>query len=197
MARAGKGEGAALDRELAHLPEGARHREWLLRIEAVLFASAEPVHRSALARVVGREADVDLLLGDLRAELVARPYDLTKIGEGWLLRTRPAHAAAIRAAAAAPERGPSLREGEATVLAAIAYRQPISLPELQELFGARIDREILTRLRARELIGHGPRSPRPGGPRTWVTTPLFLDVFDLESLADLPENDAFDEPCRS
>lgn len=191
---AGSGRRSSIDRELSHLSEPLRRREWRRRVEAALFASAAPVPRAALARIVGREANVDRLIEELRAELVDRPYDVAAVGDGWILRTDAAYADAVRAAAALREPVPRLGDGEAMVLAAVAYRQPVSFPELRELMGAEIDRRILTRLRARDLIAPGPRSPRPGAPRTWVTTPAFLAAFDLESLADLPEEDVFDPP---
>ena len=65
-----------LDRELPNLPSELRWREWLRRIEAVLFASATPVPREDLARVVGQGASVDLLIGDLAEVLTDRPYEI-------------------------------------------------------------------------------------------------------------------------
>ena len=63
-----------LDRELADLPPEMRWREWMRRIEAVLFASASPVPRDDLARVVGQGASVDLLVEDLAADLEGRAF---------------------------------------------------------------------------------------------------------------------------
>ena len=72
-------------------------------------------------------------------------------------------------------------------LCAIAYHQPISRAQLTEIFGHEISRDVLNRLRSMELITNGPKSPRPGAPHTFVTTPMFLVTFDLQSLRDLPE----------
>lgn len=88
-----------LDRELDHLPAPLRWREWVLRIEAVLFASANPVPREDLARVVGKEASLDLLIEDLAAELEGRAVEVARVGAGWVLRTRAAYSPAIREAA--------------------------------------------------------------------------------------------------
>ena len=156
------------------------------RIEAVLFASAAPVPRADLALVVGRDAPVDLLVADLAADLADRPVEVTQAGTGWMLRTRPAYAPAIRAAAGDGQ-AEGLSEVEAAVLAAVARHQPITRDGLRELFGREINRDLLARLRARELIATGPRAPRRGAPHSFVTTERFLVVFGLESLRDLPD----------
>jgi segregation and condensation protein B len=188
MSRAKKPRGdAAFDRELPELPPELRWREWMGRIEAVLFASAAPVSREDLARVVGQGASVELLIGDIQAELAARPYELAQVGGGWMLRTRTRFAEAIRAAADVGEQALPFTETELGVLCAIAYHQPIDRAGLAEIFGKEISRDLLTRLRMRELIATGPRSPRPGAPHSFVTTETFLATFDLQSLRDLPE----------
>ena len=162
--------GDAFDRELADLPAALRWREWLRRIEAVLFVSPEPVGRDQLARVVGQEANLDLLLADLRTELADRPVELRRVGQAWALRTRAIYGPAIRAALAPDPEASPLSECELAVLAAIAWHQPIIRAELGVLFGAAVSRDLLARLRAECLIAHGPRSPAPGAPRRWVTS---------------------------
>ena len=73
-------EEAGLDRDLADLPADLRWREWMCRIEAVMFASASPVAREDLARVVGTGVSVDLLLDDLAVDMVGRPYEVAQVG---------------------------------------------------------------------------------------------------------------------
>ena len=184
---------SGLDRELADLPPDLRWREWMRRIEAVLFASATPVAREDLARVVGQGVSVDLLIADLVSDLSERPYELLQVGTGWMLRTRPAYAAAIRAAADAGGQDLDLREFDIAVLAAIAYHQPITRAGLKEIFGKEISRDLIGRLHARDLIGTGPRSPRRGAPYTFVTTEQFLVAFGLESLRDLPDREQLED----
>ena len=176
-----------LDRDLADLPADLRWREWLRRIEAVLFASATPVPREDLARVVGQGVLVDLLLQDLAAELQDRPYELAQVGGGWWLRTRAAYAPAIHAAADVGAQALNLSEFDLAVLAAIAFHQPISRDGLKEIFGKEISRDLIGRLADRVLIGTGPREPRRGAPYTFVTTETFLAAFGMESLRDLPD----------
>jgi segregation and condensation protein B len=176
-----------LDRELADLAPDLRWREWLRRVEAVLFASRSPVARETLARVVGQGASVDLLIGDLAAELEGRPYEVARVGAGWMLRTRPAYAPAIRVAADAGGPALDLSEFDLAVLAAIAFHQPIGRDGLKDIFGREISRDLIGRLAERDLIGGGPREPRRGAPHTFVTTDTFLAAFGLESLHDLPD----------
>ena len=178
-----------LDRELEDLPADLRWREWMRRIEAVLFASASPVPREDLARVVGQGVSVDLLIDDLAADLEGRSFEVAKVAGGWILRTRPAYAAAIRTAADVGDQDLDLREYDVAVLAAIAYHQPITRDGLKDIFGKEISRDLIGRLYARGLIGTGPRSPRRGAPYTYVTTEKFLIAFDLESLQDLPDRE--------
>lgn len=177
---------APFDRTLEDLPEARRWQEWLRRIEAVLFASASPVPREHLARVVG-DVSVDLLIADLAADLEGRSFEVTQVAGGWMLRTRPAHAAAIRAAADVSDQDLGLRDFDVAVLGAIAYHQPITRDGLNEIFGKEIPRDLMARLQSKELVANGPRAPRAGAPLTYVTTERFLAAFDLLSLQDLPE----------
>ncbi len=189
-----KGQGAlardgVLDRDLDDLPPELRWREWMGRIEAVLFASAAPVSREDLTRVVGQGASVELLIADIQADLTGRPYELAQVAGGWMFRTRPQFAEAIRAAADLGETSLAFNEMELAVLCAIAWHQPIDRAGLAGIFGKEVSRDLLSRLRYRRLIATGPRSPRPGAPQTFVTTDVFLLTFDLRSLRDLPDMD--------
>ena len=180
---------AAFDRELADLPQDLRWREWMGRIEAVLFASAMPVGREDLARVVGQGTSVEMLIEDIQAELVGRPYELAEVSGGWMFRTKTQFAEVIKAAADFGDQTLAFTEMEMGVLCAIAYHQPIDRAGLKNIFGKEISRDLLARLRFKDLIASGPRAPRPGAPHTFVTTEMFLATFDLQTLRDLPELD--------
>ena len=177
------------DRELADLPQELRWRAWMGRIEAVLFASATPIGRDDLARVVGQGVSVEMLIEDIQAELIGRPYELAEVAGGWMFRTKTQFADAIKVAADLGEQSLAFTEMEMGVLCAIAYHQPIDRAGLKDIFGKEVSRDLLARLRFKELIAGGPRSPRPGAPHTFVTTLKFLATFDLQSLRDLPELD--------
>ena len=181
------GPDTELDRELTDLPKELRWREWMRRIEAVLFASASPVPRADLARIVGQGASVDLLVEDLAADLDGRAFEIAMVAGGWMFRTRTAYAPAIRAAADVGDQLLDLNEFDVAILAAIAYHQPITRDGLKDIFGKEIGRDLIGRLHAHGLIGTGPRAPRRGAPYTFVTTDAFLAAFGLESLRDLPD----------
>lgn len=177
------------DRDLPELPADLRWREWMRRIEAVLFASATPVSREELARIVEQGASVDLLIDDLTADLEGRSFEISKVAGGWMFRTRPVYAPAIRAAADVGDQVLDLSAFDVAVLGAIAYHQPITRDGLKDIFGKEISRDLIGRLYAQNLIGTGPRAPRRGAPYTYVTTEKFLSAFDLESLLDLPDRE--------
>ena len=178
---------ADFDRELADLPPELRWREWKARIEAVLFAAAKPVTRDILARVVGRNCALELLLDDLREDLRERPIELVRAGESYTLHTRPAFGPAIRVALDIPADARQLTKLEAGVLMAIAMFQPTTRGELTDMFGREISRDLIAALREEGLIAAGPRSPKLGAPYAYVTTEKFLLEFGFESLRDLPD----------
>src|SRR6202453_5074634 len=88
------------------------------RVEAALFASARPVLREDLARVVGRACNIELILDDIREELRGRPYEIVAVAGGWSFRTRLGFGEAIRAALGGPTKS-ELSKPNAVVLMAI------------------------------------------------------------------------------
>jgi len=182
-----------LDTELEALPPDLRWREWMVRIEALLFAAPEPVPREVLARLVGQECSLDLLLEDLAAELAARPYEIVAVAGGWQFRTRPRHAHLLRIAFGSTTTAQDITPGELVVLAAIAYHQPITRGALSEMLGRDVSRDTIGQLRRLDLIASGSRSPQPGAPYTYVTTARFLERFGLDTLRDLPEIEALED----
>ncbi|WP_454685345.1 SMC-Scp complex subunit ScpB [Ancylobacter moscoviensis] len=184
----------SFDAELSALPPELRWREWMGRVEAVIFASPEPVTREVLARVVGRDCSLDHLIDDIRAELRGRPYELVAVAGGWQHRTRKSFAEAIQVATGlgATETKP-LSQSEALVLLCIGYFQPITRGELSQFFGREISRDTIGHLRRLGFIAAGPRSPQPGAPYTYVTTKEFLSHFGFDTLRDLPDMEALED----
>jgi len=130
-----------LDTELEDLPQEMRWREWMGRVEAVIFASPKPVTREALSLVVGRSCNVDLIIEDIQEELQARPYELVFVASGWHHRTRPRFVATINLGAGMKDKAFELSKTEMLVLASIAYQQPITRADLGQMSGKEIDRK--------------------------------------------------------
>lgn len=186
-------EPASFDPELAEMPAALRWREWMNRIEAVLFAAPQPVPREALARVVGRNASIELLIEDIRESLRGKPYEVVNIAGGWAFRTRVAYADAIAASAAVSAKPIDLTQNEAMVLVSIAYHQPVTRAGVSEILGREVSRDVIGALRDKNMITSGPRSPTAGAPFTYVTTKGFLGYFGLATLRDLPEIEALQD----
>ena len=115
---------------------------------------------------------------------------------GARMRSSPSRAAGVfaRSWASARPSGPrrrrrktELSRSNALVLMAIGYFQPITRGELSQFFGREVSRDAIAALRGEGLIAAGPRSPTPGAPYAYVTTPAFLSHFGFESLRDLPD----------
>lgn len=183
-----------LDAELSDLPPELRWREWMGRVEAVIFASPKPVGRDTLARVVGRDCSIDLLIDDIRDELRGRPYELVSVAGGWQHRTRKGFAGAIRTATGLGDRdNKSVSSTESLILMCIGYFQPITRGDLGQFFGKEVSRDTIGHLRKLGFIAAGPRSPQPGAPYTYVTTKEFLSHFGFDTLRDLPDMEALED----
>ena len=186
-------EAGLLDTELDALPPELRWREWMTRVEAVIFAAPEPVTRELLSQIVGRECSIDLLIEDICNELAARPYEIVAVAGGWQFRTRPRQADMLKAAFGGTTTGADLTEGEMLVLASIAYHQPVTRAALTDMLGREVSRDVISHLRRLDMISSGPRSPQPGAPYTYVTTRKFLEHFGLDTLRELPDLEALED----
>ena len=182
-----------LDRALFDLPAPLRWREYMMRVEAVIFAASQPVSRETLSAVIGSDCNLDLIIADIRDELRSRPYELVDVAGGFQHRTRRAYGEVIRASGTVATPAGDLTALEKLVLTAVAYFQPITRSGLGDILGRNISRDVIAALRGAELIATGPRSPQPGAPHTYVTTPAFLELWGLPSLRDLPDLDRLEE----
>jgi len=191
MARARKKD-QELDLDLEDLPAPARWREWMGRVEAVIFASSEPVLREKLARVVGKSCNLDLIVDDIREELRGRPYEIISVAGGWSFRTKLGFGVAIRTALGASQKS-EVTPANALVLMAIAYFQPITRMDLSQFLGREVTRDAIAALRGDGLIAAGPRTPALGAPYAYVTTDGFLSHFGFESLRDLPDMEKLED----
>jgi segregation and condensation protein B len=181
------------DRELSDLPAPLRWREYMMRVEAVIFAASQPVSRETLSALIGSDCNLDLLVADIRDELKSRPYELVDVAGGFQHRTRRAYGEVIRASGTVASKTVDLTALEKLVLTAVAYFQPVTRANIAEILGRPISRDVIAALRGAHLIATGPRSPQPGAPHTYVTTPAFLTLWALGSLRDLPDLDRLEE----
>lgn len=155
------------------------------RLEAVLFAAAEPLSLGRLAAVAGiSEPQARRALAELAAHLDAHGHGvaLSELAGGYQLLTRPEHSEAV-ADLAAPRQSPLSRAAMET-LAIIAFKQPVTRAAIDEVRGVQSDGAITTLLE-RGLIGEGGRAEAPGRPILYVTTRRFLEHFGLRSLEEL------------
>jgi segregation and condensation protein B len=152
-------------------------------LEALIFASTEPVPQAIIAERLPDGAEVPALLARLCADYRARGVNLVRIGKGWAFRT-----AADLAAQLAVERQVKRKLSRAAVetLAVVAYHQPITRSEIEEIRGVSLSQGTMDVLFEAGWIRPRGRRRTPGRPVTWGTTEGFLDHFGLESLDDLP-----------
>jgi segregation and condensation protein B len=159
-------------------------RHHALRIvEALLFAAAEPLSEKALAGRLPDGADLKDLLRDLAGRYEGRGVVLRQTGNGWAFRTAPDLAPLLT-----QERTETRKLSRAGLetLAIIAYHQPVTRAEVEDIRGVALSRGTLDILLEAGWIKPRGRRDTPGRPLTWGTTEAFLDHFGLESLRDLP-----------
>ena len=152
-------------------------------LEAVLFAASEPLSLKALAERMPDGADLKGLLAELKATYANRGVNLVQAGSSWAFRTAPDLGPALT-----HERQKVRKLGRAMVetLAIIAYHQPATRAEVEEIRGVGFNRGTLDALFEAGWIRPMGRRRTPGRPVTWGTTDSFLDHFGLETLGDLP-----------
>ena len=152
-------------------------------IEALLFAAPEPLDEPALRSRLPADADLTKLLDVLRAQYEGRGIELVRVAEKWTFRTAPDLADRLRL-----ERPVKRRPSRAAIetLAVIAYHQPVTRAEIEQIRGVTLSKGTLDVLLEAGWVEPGWRRETPGRPVTWVTTDGFLEHFSLGSLADLP-----------
>jgi segregation and condensation protein B len=152
-------------------------------IEALLFASAEPLSEKALARHFDEGTDVAALLARLQADYAGRGVNLVERGDTWAFRTAADLGDRLRIEKSQIRK---LTRAAVETLAVIAYHQPVSRAEIETIRGVATARGTLDVLIEADWIKPGRRRETPGRPGTWVTTTAFLDHFGLSGLTDLP-----------
>ena len=154
--------------------------------EAVVFAATQPVTPRVLANLLPENSDVDAVMGALTTAYAGRGVNLVQVGGGWQFRTAPDVAPHLRKVVELPRRLPRVAM---ETLAIIAYHQPVTRTEIEEIRGAALSQNTLDLLLENGLITPKGRKETPGRPTLWGTTPAFLAQFGLNDLRDLPKRE--------
>lgn len=170
----------ALDEDL--FPE-ERRREALRLLEAILFAATAPVAEADLAARLPDSAPLADLLETLRQDYALRGVHLVRRGSAWTFRTAPDLAPLLTAEQTVPRK---LSRAAVETLAIVAYHQPVTRAEIEEIRGVALSRGTLDTLLESGWIHPAGRRQTPGRPATWRTTQAFLDHFALETVDALP-----------
>jgi segregation and condensation protein B len=157
-------------------------------LEAALFSASRPLTAEELCTLEPEAtiADVRVALEQIREhyDFEQHGVELTELGGGYQILTRPIHAAAIERAQFSI-RTPKLTAAALETLAVIAYRQPVGRAEIEEIRGVSVG-GVLRTLQERSLIEVVGRGEALGRPLLYGTTPMFLEMLGLRDLADLP-----------
>ncbi|MFG6583767.1 SMC-Scp complex subunit ScpB [Sulfitobacter sp. 1A12779] len=152
-------------------------------IEAVLFASSEPITLRELEERLPRGSDVGEAMAFLRHRYQGRGVQVMKIGDAYAFRTAPDLGFLMHKETVETRK---LSRAAIETLAIIAYHQPVTRAEIEEIRGVSVSRGTVDQLLEMEWIRFGRRKMTPGRPVTFVVTQEFLDHFGLESARDLP-----------
>ncbi|MDE0524701.1 MAG: SMC-Scp complex subunit ScpB [Boseongicola sp.] len=152
-------------------------------VEAILFASAEPISVVDLNARMPHGSDAAKALELLKARYEGRGVNVRKSGDGWAIRTSPDLGFLMTKETVETRR---LSRAAIETLTIIAYHQPATRAEIEEIRGVSVSRGTLDQLFELEWIRLGRRRMTPGRPVTYVVTQTFLDHFGLESTKDLP-----------
>ncbi len=162
------------------MSEQAQH---LRILEAVLFAAVEPLDAESLIARLPDGAELPQLIAALGERYAARGVNLVEVGGRWALRTAPDLAPFLRAEQTVQRR---LSRAGLETLAIIAYHQPVTRGEIEEIRGVSVSRGTIDTLLEVGWIRPGRRRQTPGRPLTWLSTDAFLEHFGLASRDDLP-----------
>ncbi|HXP77606.1 MAG TPA: SMC-Scp complex subunit ScpB [Stellaceae bacterium] len=159
------------------------HAESLRLIEALLFASAAPVTETEMADRLPEGSDVSALLAELEDHYRGRGVTLAKIAGGWTFRTAPDLAQRLKLETTVQRR---LSRAAVETLAIVAYHQPVTRAEIEEIRGVQISKGTIDTLMEAGWIVPKGRRETVGRPVTWGTSEAFLHHFSLCDISDLP-----------
>jgi segregation and condensation protein B len=164
-------------------PDPQARPEELRLLEALLFASAEPLDQATLAKRMPDGVDVKAALAQLQADYASRGVNLVRVANKWTFRTAGDLSWLMTRESTETRR---LSRAAIEMLAIIAYHQPVTRAEIEEIRGVITSKGTLDVLLETGWIRPRGRRKTPGRPLTFGTTEAFLSQFSLEALGDLP-----------
>ena len=167
----------------ANLFEAPSIPEQQRMVEAILFASSTPVTVAELRNRMPQGSDPVFALDELKVQYSSRGVNLVKVGDGWAMRTSADLSFLMRKETIETRK---LSRAAVETLAIIAYHQPVTRLEIEEVRGVGVSKGTVDLLLEMDWIKFGRRKMTPGRPVTFVVTQHFLDHFGLESAKDLP-----------
>lgn len=155
----------------------------LRALEAILFAATEPLTTNALYERLGSDCDMGALLSELQTQYEKRGFQLINLDGNWAFRTAPDLGDFL---AVEKEVQRKLSRAAMETLAIVAYHQPVTRAEIENIRGVATSKGTLDVLLEAGWVKPGRRRETPGRPLTWITTTAFMDQFGLETMTDLP-----------
>ena len=163
-------------------------------LEAALLTTAQPLSLDELLRLFdGRmeRTTLRMLLDELKTDWQARTLELMQVASGWRFQARPIYAPFL--ARLSPEKPQKYSRAALETLAIIAYKQPVTRGDIEEIRGVSVNPNIIRQLQEREWIDVVGQRDVPGRPSLYATTKNFLDDLNLRSLAELPPLEDFSQ----
>ena len=154
--------------------------------EALIFASSAAVAERAITQALPDGTDVDAVMAAIQARYAGRGVELVSVAGGWQFRTAADLAPRLKRVVRVPRRLP---RAAMESLAIVAYHQPVTRSEIEEIRGATLSQTTLDSLLEAGLITPRGRKETPGRPTMWGTTPAFLSQFGLSDIRDLPRRE--------
>jgi segregation and condensation protein B len=164
-------------------------------LEAALLASSQPLTLATLRKLFEEDINLDtvrMLLDELRRDWAGRGVELVNLTSGWRFQTRPEFQRYLERLS--PEKPPRYSRAVMETLAIVAYRQPVTRGDIEDIRGVVVSTNVIKTLEDRgwiDVVGH---REVPGRPALFGTTKVFLDDLGLLSLEELPPLDALREP---
>lgn len=161
-------------------------------LEVALLTSHQPLSLEDMQRLFAERverATLRMLLDELKLDWAERTMDLVQVATGYRFQAREHYASFL--ARLNPERQSKYSRAVMETLAIIAYRQPVTRGDIEEIRGVAVNQNVLRQLQERDWIDVVGQREVPGRPSLYATTPHFLDDLNLKSLAELPPMDDF------